>query len=376
VIPILRACEVPTEALDVILLLAHSWGVIIHYPHLGYLGELIALDPSWLATALKSVITARADTGIVHGVLSFQRMAELWKAYTPLVQLQLIQLLQDFELVFPLVAEKACLVPCLLDKTPVVAPKLVPNAQRVCRLFSFPVLPANIFPRFLVRTYRYSVGTHGSAVGGDQQTGDRLGLPSCSRQECWLADKEQYGHVQVAESSVSSTISINVWGSSPSAFLSILCDSLDTLLREPFYDRLREYVQRKVPCPSCLSDKKDPQCFDVISLERRLRSSKRMVECPGCEGEFDVRQLLNLLPQDQVIGSFILLGCFWLCRSLTAYFSQMTLSSNNELCEVLSVQRQILREIQTMGAFAVVSVLIFTGSSLIFLVCVCCIRIS
>ncbi len=354
--PILRASEVPSEAMDVVLSLAHSWGSIIYYPEIGYLGELIILDPAWLAAALKTVVTVRKDSGIEHGVVTFQHLKDgLWKAYSPLVRSQLLQLMQDFELIFPLKPLKACLVPCLLDKSSVPPPK-VPQLQapaaggmRLCRLFIFPLLPANLFPRFLVRTYRYT-------LRGRNELQARL--HGCSRQECWLVQNEQYGHVRVAESltNTSTTLSINVWGSSPSNFFSILCDSVETLLREPFYERLRPQVRRKVPCPHCLLvDEKDAVLFDVAALEGRLEKGRSKIECPTCAEELDVLQLLNVRvsTDSPVLGFSLPFLCF---STLTDDDAQVSSSlSKSDLHEATQLmERNIIRQIESLGLLVMV----------------------
>jgi hypothetical protein len=146
-------------------------------------------------------------------------------------------------------------------------------------------------------------------------------MHGCSREECWLAQNEQYGHVRVAESvtNTNTTLSINVWGSSPSNFFSILCDSVETLLREPFYERLLPQVRRKVPCPHCLLvDEKDALLFDVTALEGRLQKGKTKIECSTCAEEFDIRQLLNVAPPEAgfVQASCVLLCCLRCCVML------------------------------------------------------------
>jgi len=230
------------------------------------------LDAQWLSDALRTVVTARAGSGIVHGVLPFQLLKTLWRPYAPAMRVQLLELMKRFELMFQ-ISDDAGLVPCLLPALPLTAPEIPSGAKRLTRRFIFQLLPANLFPLLLVRTHKYTLSR------GAQ-------MHSCSSVGCWLAKNEQLAHIKVTAESSKSSIDIDVYGSAPDNFFDILCDALENVLAEPSFENLE--VQRRVPCPQC-----SQTYFDLTKLRDKLKAGKTEVDCPECDHTFKIQDLLH-----------------------------------------------------------------------------------
>jgi hypothetical protein len=251
-------------------------------------------------------------------------MRDLWKNYSFSERIQLSALMEMFELMYPLAKEQqACLVPCLLGSELAAPPPRVPvgaGSHRLSLVLSCAVLPANLFPRFLVRIHRYNyrVAQQPSSSSASSSSSSRSSssapasppvamIQCCSRREVWLQHGDSLGHIFIVDNMNDTQLCVDVWGGSgsPQNLFGIVRDSIDALLLEPVYRGLQQSVQRSIPCSGAAHDHPDrskrvpPFLFDLSVLWRRFEKhkdkdkDKAEMDCPYCDERFRVVSLLE-----------------------------------------------------------------------------------
>ncbi|KAH3760740.1 leucinerich repeat kinase [Pelomyxa schiedti] len=139
----------------------HEMGILLHFKDpLSDLGNMVILNPQWLADVMATIITTKGNFVANNGTLDHSNLVHIWKGKYPLeMHESLLRLLSFFGVMFPMrVTPPKSLVPCLLDDDiPIESvmrewPKTIPKGlSEYSRMYTFPQLPLGFFGRVVAR---------------------------------------------------------------------------------------------------------------------------------------------------------------------------------------------------------------------------------
>ena len=140
----------------------HDVGLLAHYEE-GKLDAIVILDPQWLAKMMATIISF-TNKYVKNGVLEYKGFQQIWKGEYPSdLYPQLIELLEKFEILYPLVTSEntavtAYLVPSLLpeERPQKALIKIWPRKVKLGwvqfgRVYQFEFVPLGFFARLMVR---------------------------------------------------------------------------------------------------------------------------------------------------------------------------------------------------------------------------------
>lgn len=160
---------------------AHELGYLINYPHDELLRDVVILKPDWLTKALSYVLDD-ASTRDGHGLITFERLGQLWRdparpateRYSAQLDEVFLRLMERFELSYRIPNE----VDSSVTKSTSLVAQLVPDVRpdlmawetyqaplqqtQLCQIveakFDQSAPAEGIFYRLIVRMHRYSLG--------------------------------------------------------------------------------------------------------------------------------------------------------------------------------------------------------------------------
>jgi internalin A len=158
---ICKRLKVAERDTEILLSRLSDLGTVVSFPDLR-LRELTVLNPVWVTDGIYRVLNDARLREQRHGQLAWRELTRILPAdrWPKKWHRFLVELMQKFELCFPLEGEPETeLVPELLpDKTPSLD-DWNPEKNLVF-LYDYPVFPRGVFPRFITRTHPKSQGLH------------------------------------------------------------------------------------------------------------------------------------------------------------------------------------------------------------------------
>lgn len=253
----------------------HELGDILYYEEDEQLNDLVILKPQWVTKHISDVLGSEDVIGSL-GIFSRGHMNLLWSGLPPDLRDHFLRLMERFDLSYripehrdiSLVVERLSLDPpayqpawnAILDRQP---------CQEMTMIFRLNTIPPGVPTWFIARQHRFTTYTHwrsGVLFAQDNR------------------DPYQAQHLALVTTNAHDrTVTLTVRGPYPHNFFALLKDGLElTLARFPGLK-----IERLMPCPT-------PGCghqFDYEHLYRRLHR-KPTIECPACEKDISVLQLL------------------------------------------------------------------------------------
>jgi internalin A len=284
---VMREAKVAEESLPVLTEQLHQLGEILYFQKDELISDTVFLDPSWVTKRISEVLV---HDGIVDGLGIFtkEHMQACWSDLELPLQNDLLRLMEHFDLSYEipddpedrsLVVERLALDPAPYEED---WDSLSPESGcREIRMKFDPqsTRPAGIPGWFIARSHRFTTHTHwkyGALFQDDRKEGQRRHL-------ALLHSSSQFEHVE-----------LSVRGPNPQSFFSVLRDGLELT-----FDRFPGLkLKRSIPCPACPvpvgKDDPAPYEFDWTHLEKRLarENPKLMIECPQCEADVSVTEML------------------------------------------------------------------------------------
>jgi GTPase SAR1 family protein len=283
--------------------LMHELGDVIYHPGQDDPGDILVLDPEWLANAVAAVL-ADGPTREAAGVLDHSRLREIWRStpggpeYSIDQYSDLLRLMEGLDASWRLEGGQRSLIAELvprgrprlpwLDSDPV--PDGVRQLRAFCRLRdqglgAVDVNPAlGLIAALTVRLHQHSTGAH-------WQTGVFLRHANPAfLSEALVELRPLDGGVVEAEDRHTQVL-IEVRAPDPGFFFDVLLESVGHLTRQRWPGLTPEYL---VPCPGRRSD--GTACshsFPLMELRHRRGQSKAVAECMTCQSEHDIGLLLT-----------------------------------------------------------------------------------
>jgi len=289
------------DQVDLFATLSHTLGNLIHYDYDTALRDIVILKPDWLATAISFVLDD-AETRANHGLVSFERLSQLWddperepeERYPEELHPAFLRLMERFDLSYDVQlpqqdAPKTILVSQLVPEAPPNAlpewddaPAAVDIEQvQICRIVDDRGQSATaegLFYQLIVRLHKYSLGRedyHDSVHW-------RRGL---------MLDNDYNGRALLEH--IGNDVKITVRAAFPERFLAILTGEVKWLV-ESFWEGLRCEVT--VPCAEpCGKAKPGTALFEVQKLIAFKQQGLEKFPCivSGCDQLQDIECLLR-----------------------------------------------------------------------------------
>jgi hypothetical protein len=298
--------QVEEEDARLLLRIGRAVGDLIHFERDSTLRDIVILKPDWLATAMSFVLDDEHTRKVGHGLVSFERLGQLWNnpdkpaedRYPAELHPIFLRLMERFDLCYR-ITEAGRTEPdgtsLIAQLVPDVRPDPVPgwadspiggDAQQVqvCRIVDATknesATTEGLFFQLIVRLHKYSLGRADYAKSVHWQRGLLLEDDTGAR-----AFLEHIG----------SDVRITVRSPYPERFLSALTYDVKWLV-EYFWKGVRCEVT--VPCLTTGSD--DQRCnglFNVNDLIEDLRDGRPEQKCNVCKKWLKIAHLLGNAPE-------------------------------------------------------------------------------
>lgn len=206
-----------------------------------------------------SCVISVKDTSIIDGKLYHKDVAKIWSKYDESLHQWILKLTEQFDLTYPVAAEKLNIVPCLL-------PDIEPDIQwddlvesgdsqqsikTFTALYTFVYIPAGLFNRIQVRLYQYSDNTLIWKRGS-------------------LLNKNNH-RALLKQHTDTSTIEVKVQGVKPENVVFLIHEVIETLIHDSYKSIKYEF---SFPCPDCIDSRVAEPCLFSSNLLRRAHEFK------------------------------------------------------------------------------------------------------
>ena len=334
--------KVAQEDARLLLRICRAVGDLIHFEHDPALRDIVILKADWLATAMSFVLDDEFTRKDGHGLVSFERLGQLWNnpdkpakdRYPVELHPIFLRLMERFDLCYR-VAEPGRTEP---DGTSLIA-QLVPDVRpdsipgwgvspaagdeqqvQICRIVEAAknqsATAEGIFYQLIVRLHKYSLGRADYDKSVHWQRG--------------LLLQDNYGARAFLEH-IANDIRITVRSPYPERFLAALTYEIKWLV-ESFWEGLRCEVT--VPCLAPQPDGKP--CIGLFEVGKLLENKKRgrpEMPCPVCNEWQDIEQLLHNAPASRPNPLDALLAEFATVRVELAGTRQQLIALKGEAME-------------------------------------------
>lgn len=293
------------EAKDFVRI-SHRLGHLIHYEHDPLLQDIVALKPDWLSTAISFVLDDE-QTRESHGLISFERLGELWSdpkrpkdRYSKELHPIFLGLMERYDLSYRIAVSHgnqtrgislvAQLVPDVRpaehELTCVWPHELLPGDVQqiqICRIVDAgtgqQATAEGLFYQLIVRLHKYSLG--------------RVNYEESVHWQRGLVLVDDYGARALLEYAWND-VRITVRSPYPERFLAALTYEVKWLV-ENFWAGLRCDVM--VPCIApCGTKVAGTGLFEVEKLIESKRRNRPDYPCPVCSEWQNIEQLLHNAP--------------------------------------------------------------------------------
>ncbi len=254
----------------------HDLGVILHFREDPVLENTVFLKPHWATGAVYKLIDTKAVIQ-KNGSFAFKDLEWIWPVdlYPRAIHLQLVSLMERFELCFAYTDSDRHFVPELLPPTPPAAIQF--NRYRAADVlrfqYSYPFMPEGIISRFIARL-SYLIRNKGSWKYGVELTFENTTalVQSFPREN---------------------RITMTIWGSSRGKLLGIIQANLEHI-HETLNMKKNTHYLEQIPC-NCTDCKgsEEPHFFGYDVLKRRLTKNKPDIDCLISDDKVDIEPLIT-----------------------------------------------------------------------------------
>lgn len=304
--------EMSGSEVELFAKVSHTLGKMIHYDYDPVLRDIVILKPDWLATAI-SFVFDDVETRENHGLISFERLGQLWNdaarasedRYPKELHPAFLRLMERFDLSYevqlPSVdAPKTILISQLVPNTrPEPLPKWdneaisgITEQVQICRIVDDSEQFANaegLFYQLIVRLHKYSLGRENYFESVHWQRG-------------LILDADYNGRALLEH--IGNDVKITVRAVLPMQFLAVLTEEVKWLV-ENFWEGLR--CQVTVPCAEpCGKQRPGTALFEVQKLIAFKQQGLENFPCivSGCDQLQGINRLLqNAVLREQAILS-------------------------------------------------------------------------
>lgn len=311
--------KVEEQDARLLLRISRRVGDLIYFEHDSRLRDIVVLKPDWLATAMSFVLDDEQTRKVGKGLVSFERLGQLWNdpnkapedQYADDLHAIFLRLMERFDLCYPVndlaLAEQGR-TSLIAQLVPDVRPQILPvwtdypaageqEQVQICRIVEAnsnqSATAEGIFYQLIVRLHKYSLGQFDYTKSIHWQRGILL--------------KDSYGALAFLEH-IANDIRISVRSPHPEIFLAALTYEVKWLV-ESFWEGLRCEVT--VPCMH--AQRVDKPCIGLFEVAKLLENKKRgrpEQPCPVCNDWQSIDQLLHNAPASRPAPLGVLLSEF------------------------------------------------------------------
>ncbi len=259
----------------------HDLGAIIHFHDNLRLRNLVILKPDWITKAVYKVLDTQSVSQR-EGILRHSELEQIWDTgiYSPALFINLLELMNEFELVYELPDKKSHLVAELLPGT---EPDFFwNNEDNLCFYYNYDFLPAGIITRLIVLIHPHL----------ELKTRDKH---LCWREGCVLQSENTRALVRLKK--IEKLIEIRVWGRKKRELLAIIRNHINYINRSI---KKVEIIQQ-VPC-NCSVDCR--QRFEYELLLRAESKKQRTIQCHHTLKYISLSQLLDGYEREEDRGEY------------------------------------------------------------------------
>lgn len=268
----------PEDALSLAKYL-HDLGVILYYHNDLLLRNLVILSSEWGTDAVYKILDEQERhlkdrNGILHPGKDLERIWTDRDRYPPDYYPHLLNLMENFQLTFPIENGDYLVAELLSDKA--ITLDLPFDHSNTLRFrYDYDFMPAGVMTRFIVAANEYLE--------------IRDGVRQCWKKGAYLRSDSAYALVQLFDAPPNRHIMIQISGPDPRDRQELL-----TLIRKKM-DKVNDLfhkitITRRIPCicrPGC------PTLFGYEDLLRAERKGKTTVECQNSWENVNLRKLMD-----------------------------------------------------------------------------------
>ncbi|NOQ64054.1 MAG: hypothetical protein GQ582_06035 [Methyloprofundus sp.] len=258
----------------------HDLGVFLHFQDDALLSRTVILQNRWATTAVFTILddeSVKANWGHFNQTDCLR----LWQGsdYADM-HLELLALMQKFELCFELPEQQAWLAPQLLSPSKPASLASWAQADDLVLRYCYEFLPKGMISRLIVRMHRFIENADLSWSSGA------------------LFQREE-SQVLVTIADNGREIILRARGVEAKGLLNVISADLEAL--NASFHHLSDKIKIFVPCvcDEC-SQLLSPHFFEQKKLLRRKKDRKLQVECPESYADVDVLQLLDGIKLEQL----------------------------------------------------------------------------
>lgn len=319
---------------DSVLILSdilHKIGVCLHYQKSDLLHQYVILKNEWATGAVYKILEDRQVAEVKKGFFDWADLRRIWAddSYAEM-RPQLLELMRQFKMAYPLPNGKEFVTPPLLPPAPPTDWDLPASPSTLEMLVEYKFLPKALVTQFIVSRHadidrgRTLVWRNGAVLR-------------------WSADT--LAEVKAFKSRGRDAFYIRSQGHERRGLLTAILKTLRELHSE--YSGIEAYEIVPCPCSVCRTKREESQrhFFDFANLQNRLEKGRRTVECDKSLEEVDLLKMMGdlLVFQHLGVGQRVVLGEVRppMVQPRTV---RIFLASSEELAEERKQLRQYLSE--------------------------------
>ncbi len=273
---ICRQNELPEEESALILSsILHKIGVCLHYQQNELLQQYVILKNEWATDAVYKILEDSRVAEDKKGFFDWEDLRRIWSDGTYRnMRPQLLELMQQFKMAYPLPNIQEFVAPPLLPQTPPHGWEM-PTGESLELFVEYEFLPKALMTQFIVSRHT------------DIDEGRTL---------VWcngvvLRWSDALAEVVKTKSQGRDAFGIRVQGHNRKGLLTAILKTLRDL--HSTYKGIK--VEERVPCPceGCRKGKNKQHFFDFENLKNRIEKGRRTVECDKSLEEVELLQLLG-----------------------------------------------------------------------------------
>jgi len=274
----------------------HRIGVCLHYQKSELLSQHVILKNEWATQAVYKILEDQQVAEVKKGFFDWADLRRIWAedSYAGM-RPQLLELMQQFKMAYPLPQGKEFVTPPLLPPAPPADWELPASPSTIEMLVEYKFLPKALMTQFIVSRHadidrgRTLVWRNGAVLR-------------------WSADT--LAEVKAFKSRGRDAFYIRSQGHERRGLLTAILKTLRELHSE--YKGIEAYEIVPCPCSVCRTKQEESQrhFFDFANLQNRLEKGRRTVECDKSLEEVDLLQLMGdlLVFQHLGVGQRVVLG--------------------------------------------------------------------
>lgn len=271
----------------------HRIGVCLHYQKSELLRQHVILKNEWATAAVYKILEDQTVAEVKKGFFDWSDLRRIWSddSYQDM-QPQLLELMCEFKMAYPLPNGKEFVTPPLLPRTSPQGWDLFAGKAIEVRV-EFEFLPKALMTQFIVS--RHTDIDRGRTLVWREGVVLR-----------WSADT--LAQVSKVKSRGRDALQILAIGSERRGLLTAILKTLRDLHEE--YRGIRAHEIVPCPCEGCRTEKNPQHYFDFKNLSNRLEKGRRVVECDQSLEEVDLLKILGdlLLFERLDVGETVVLA--------------------------------------------------------------------